>query len=827
MQSFTQLNAFNNSTNLQFEDTRNANVIFNLTTPINPTQLVDEGSTFEAAVGIEIIDIYRAELSLPSYTIDVRGLAGTEVTWTNQNLWPQHLILDSSVTGLYIVTGLQDADDWQLIRAPNISLPGLVPNSFVGTWTYISTINYFSQTQGPQEKKFFSTVTVLDVVFLSTPLTFVYQTNEANLITNTPEIGNFDSEYPGAVWTIQGTVSNGNAIDLWSSNYQGGGSFTYNSASQGFTISGPRLDVNGYLNSLIMTSNSNTEDFFIFYLLSNDQDTSTDTQTQALKNADVQFLSNVVTEIVNYTEDTASDITGGPTVTDAEFDGAGPYVLSVFADNAQALISLSATGQGGSAVFDSGTGKLAITGTRAEVNSYVNNIVMVPSTDFDDLFFLTYELTLPAPRTGSSAKIQTVICTSEDNEVTNMNLTRTYLSNNENIIFAVDTPFISDFDTTANRSYTVVFDTQFGKFTTDGITLVNPLTFTGSRSQVDAFFPTIKFFPNFGVTQNITFIYQQFKDNIFQVAQTVALNNVGSGTYTDSREIDFIVSATFTPSLKDVMYAQISEILVVGGGGGGSDLGGGGGGGQVKYSSIPLFLQSQTYTVIVGQGGLNGNPSGSNGENSSAFDVVAVGGSGANGVTGGASRNAAGTVLNGGTGGNWSSSNPSSPRSGVMGGGGAGSGGVLPYGLRHTDGSQPDTINAFLTDPFVSGKGPASGGGGIGASVGARYQKDSQETRPGSSYGSGGTGGNWSLNDQALGTVGTAPRFDDIRFGSAANFQNSAFSNFPAGVTDLVVNGVRQPSLAGQGGGGGANAQSGFPGRTGGKGVVRIHISAR
>ena len=829
MQSFTDLNAFNNTIQLEFDDIRNANVIFNVNNPANQTQIVDEGSSFNAAVGIEILDIYRFDLSLPTYTIDVRGLNNTTVTWNNQNQWPSYLTLDDSVEGLYVVSGLRDVSDWQLIRSPLINLPSNVPNAFFGTWTYISTIDYFSQSDGTQQKKWFSTVTVLDVVFLSTPLQFVYETNQANTILNTPQIGDFDAEYPGAEWTIQGTVSNGNAIVSWASDYTEGGTFTYNNANKSFTITGSRLDVNGHLSNLVLTTNLNTEDFFLFYQLSNDRDTSTDTQTQAFKNADVQFLGNVEDDIVFYTEDTASPISGGPKITDTDFDGTGTYSLAVYPNNLNAVILLSATGTGGSTAFDNSLKKLTITGTRDQVNSYVDNIILTPGTDFIDQFFLTYELTLPSPRSGTSAKIQTLICNSEDNEVTNMNLSRNYLSNNENIIFAANNPFISDFDTTPGRIYTVVFNTQFGKWTTDGVTLVNPLTFTGTRSQVDAFFPTVKFYPNFGVTQNVNFSYQQFKDNVFQVEQTVALINVGSGTYTDSREIDFTASATFTPSLKDVMYGKISEILVVGGGGGGSNLGGGGGGGQVIYSANPILLQSETYTISVGNGGTNGATNGSPGQNSVAFGITALGGNGGQGLTGGSSRNAGGTVIPGGTGGNWS--NTAGTKTGVMGGGGAGSGGALPYQLRYTDGSQPDNINAFLTNPTISSRAPAAGGAGIGATVGSRFQLNSQYsgegTRTGSSYGSGGAGANYSLNDNALGQAGFSFRVFDLTFGRGANFQNSTFNNFTASVTDYLISGVRQPSIAGTGGGGGANGQSGFPGATGGKGVVRIYISAR
>ena len=87
------------------------------------------------------------------------------------------------------------------------------------------------------------------------------------------------------------------------------------------------------------------------------------------------------------------------------------------------------------------------------------------------------------------------------------------------------------------------------------------------------------------------------------------------------------------------------EVLIVGGGGGGSDYngpgnagGGGGAGGLVHHAA--LAISSGTYPIVVGAGGPdNPSPNGeyiaANGEDSTAFGMVAKGGGGAGGYTSG------------------------------------------------------------------------------------------------------------------------------------------------------------------------------------------------
>jgi hypothetical protein len=127
--------------------------------------------------------------------------------------------------------------------------------------------------------------------------------------------------------------------------------------------------------------------------------------------------------------------------------------------------------------------------------------------------------------------------------------------------------------------------------------------------------------------------------------------NTGTGSIT-TQTYTFGSNSVFTPSNEQALYG-FADLLVVGAGGGGAT--GGGGGGEVIYQTdLPITVQS--YSVVVGDGGVAGDPvtsgeiiqtgsnptisgqtskaypgwthHGGNGANSSALGYTAIGGKG-------------------------------------------------------------------------------------------------------------------------------------------------------------------------------------------------------
>jgi hypothetical protein len=231
-----------------------------------------------------------------------------------------------------------------------------------------------------------------------------------------------------------------------------------------------------------------------------------------------------------------------------------------------------------------------------------------------------------------------------------------------------------------------------------------------------------------------------------------------------------VISRSF--SITAVNATQPVDYLVVaGGGGGGTDQGGGGGAGGVILGNSQLLLGT-LYNIVVGQGGVGvaGALRGTSGGNSTAFNLVAIGGGGGgglgsgqnNGASGGSGGGGAGRWSNGsegaagaGTAGQGNSgargSNPNSSSAGG-GGGGAGGAGQLPQDLAQGNGG--DGGAGILSS--ITGTSLYYAGGGGGGVYGG-----------GSTSVTSGNGGS-SVGGRGLGPGSTAPS-DYTQYNGVAN----------------------------------------------------------
>ena len=185
----------------------------------------------------------------------------------------------------------------------------------------------------------------------------------------------------------------------------------------------------------------------------------------------------------------------------------------------------------------------------------------------------------------------------------------------------------------------------------------------------------------------------------------------------------FNSSATFNvPS----GFSKTAEYLVVaGGGGGGADNSGGGGAGGMLTGSTAISANS--YSVVVGGGGSGSGPSAgdsgpyaTNGANSSALGVTAIGGGrggsagGANGSSGGSGGGGAGEGANSQPGsgtsgqGNAGGSHVGSGGGGGGGAGGTGQNGSVRFGASGGNGGAGLASSISGTSQFYA----AGGGGG-------------------------------------------------------------------------------------------------------------------
>jgi hypothetical protein len=785
MNSLTELNGYVSNLELPFTDLRSPDVLFDLVTPINQTQTADEGFTFLSKVGIEIVEVIGGSAANVYYQIDVSNLSGATVSWASL---PSGVSLTTPSTGVYKLSGITAKSVWDAVKYATIT----TPVNYNGVFTYTSTIGYYSGADGNETKSWITTVTVNDISFLTTPADFSYAPNLTTSIQDTPQIIDVDASYPGATWTVVATPSSILSVTNFSTTGTGG-TFSVNSSTKVITIVGTRTQVNSRIDGLQIVSNSVGNDFNLTYVLSNNVNSNTDTKVQALKSTELQFLGAASTPTVYFAEDAdLTTITGTPIITDSAYDGTGSYVLTIVPSELAAVQTMATTGDAGTSSFNASSKTLTIAGTRSQVNARLATLTIVTGTDWSDTFSLVFSVL--TPRDDTATKLQSLVCNTSDLEVSNMAMSRTYTANNQNALFATNTPQIVDLDTAAS-TYTIIFSSAPGVWTY--LTSVDPevettftstLTYTGTRAQCNAIFSLIRFYPNANTSTNSTFTYTQQKNGTTQITQSVTL--IGqAGTYT-GRTVDYTSGQTWRPLVSDYLYGQF-ELLLVGGGGGGAYNYGGGGGGEVK-SVNGLTFAYETYNINIGAGGAGSNSiisgtiaPGSNGGTTSAFGYSAAGGNGG-GREFGASTGPGGYTYGGDGAGSLAGQGGNgylNTTSGIQGGGGGGAGGTGLDSYGDADGD-----NASL-----QGSG---GRGGQSAALPSWNTLGGQGQQ-----GNGGSGG----------TMGNTATSGPTGAGSGAT---------------ALVNATNAANNKG-GGGGGGSYYFGRGGGNGGSGLVRIRIYAK
>jgi hypothetical protein len=279
----------------------------------------------------------------------------------------------------------------------------------------------------------------------------------------------------------------------------------------------------------------------------------------------------------------------------------------------------------------------------------------------------------------------------------------------------------------------------------------------------------------------------------------------------------FTTSNTFVMSSLSTVLANQFEVLIVGGGGGGG-YGGGGGAGKVRFRS-DLAIPATSYSIVVGAGGTVGTDT--NGANTNAFGVTAIGG---------------------GYGGSGSAGNP-----GGSGGGGASyspadDGGLAistPVAGWSSQGSSGGIGSFSLRNEGDFGYG-AGGGGGAGGAGNNAWQSGGNSppsNRSGGGYGGAGVSTS-SFGQTGTFLSGTPLSSSYIGAGGSAGGAGPGGGQYPLGVSvpgdagqARGSGGFGETTTPGEWnadagrkntGGGGGGGKSPYQANTGGAGVVVI-----
>ena len=191
--------------------------------------------------------------------------------------------------------------------------------------------------------------------------------------------------------------------------------------------------------------------------------TSTITWFVIANMADTAEINTGTLSSVFYDEDIAKTFNSGLIITDTnEF---GSYSVAV-SKSILAAGTLASSGTGGTSNYAANV--LTISGSKNQVNSRLGNIIFTPAQDFDQNFTLTYAVTNLTNSEVNTA-VQQLLIGERNDEITNMYLPRTYISNQANTLFANNVPFIDDISSElnfVNDSYTALL-LQFENNLTD------------------------------------------------------------------------------------------------------------------------------------------------------------------------------------------------------------------------------------------------------------------------------------------------------------------------------------------------------------------------
>ncbi|CAB4154822.1 hypothetical protein UFOVP645_32 [uncultured Caudovirales phage] len=353
--------------------------------------------------------------------------------------------------------------------------------------------------------------------------------------------------------------------------------------------------------------------------------------------------------------------------------------------------------------------------------------------------------------------------------ITNIGRQRYYDSNIQNLVFATNIPQIVDDG--GSYTYTSTFTAGYGLFGTGTSGATTSISLTGTKAQLNAWFPTIKFYPIKGYTSNTQVNYVQSRNTIEQFTINIPFYWTGTtGTITTQTTTHSTTADSITLTLTDeqYLYGLIDYTMVGCGGagypavnaGGGIYYPGGGGGAGAYYSGNNILPQSRTIGMefgIPGQITTIGNP-----------DYTRNGGQsfigGAIGTT---------IYLNGGQGGQ-----------------------PLP--------AYPSGVNGGYLGAVGIGTGPT----GSGIFLGGNAQYGTTRWYAGGGAGAGGAGGNATTTANGAGGAGiNSPLFGAVVAAGGGGGTNSIPTNY------------------GSGGGGGSYGTSSSNGRAGtaAAAVIKIH----
>jgi hypothetical protein len=329
--------------------------------------------------------------------------------------------------------------------------------------------------------------------------------------------------------------------------------------------------------------------------------------------------------------------------------------------------------------------------------------------------------------------------------ITNLNVVRTFRSNQSNAIFGTNTPVIQV--PGDSGTYEVVVTCANGGFGDAGFDNITDdvFSYTGNKFDTNIFIRDLIFYPdkNFAVDTSMNF--KLYRNGVLFRNVDIVLDYAGVGF--TGRNVEYTSSGTFTPTVQELRYSTM-HYMVIGGGGGMSVIPAtqpdasswkgntAGGGGDVLHA-LNQPITNTTYSFTVGAGGGRGSAGGT----STGFGLTALGGQ--PGIDTDTPFEFASTYSNaGGASANGNKGSSGQPwRNGGAGGGAGGQAGTSGIGgFRASTYPSFDSGGAGVRVSSISGSFYGVGGNGTYSNYSPQQLNDTSSTTAGSGGGETGTG---------------------------------------------------------------------------------------
>ena len=369
-----------------YTDDRPYSITLSSTTTFNSNISPQEGIVYNLIPGINITSLNSAPANV-TYTINTNSVPGTQVNFGNTI--PQQLIV-SNVAGVYTVANIRGAGDWNSIRSPAITMP----RDYSGNLTISANLSFPNPANLAitQVYSWNNNITVANLPEISTSVGNVTYNQFSTTFIN-PAAQITDNGADG-IYNLVISSNDSSAINNIVSQGNGG---TSNFASNVLTISGLRNQVNSQLSSMYFTPAQNyANNFIMTYTLTNPVSNVVSSVTQNFLIGN-KFPVLSTPGNISYTQDSNIAITNYSILpSDSYWSTPFLYTVTVTPSDTAAISSITSTGTGGSANFNSATKQFTISNaTYSQVDSYLNSLTLVPTAYYNKNFNLIYQVTAP------------------------------------------------------------------------------------------------------------------------------------------------------------------------------------------------------------------------------------------------------------------------------------------------------------------------------------------------------------------------------------------------------------------------------------------------